>query len=161
MDAGKTRYRLNALGRNRTQAGFTFLEVIVALALLAVSATILIGMEGAAARRTMRDLRAQHAILAMRSIMSSIESAKDKDLPFGPQDNRPVLELLQELGHPPPSDESAIKAFSSLVATIQVDEFPLGLTQEITIDLRRVSVAVIWGMSPDESVQVAYIRGQG
>jgi hypothetical protein len=118
-------------------------------------------MEGAAVRRTLRDLRAQQAVLAMRSIMSSIESAKDKELPFGPQENKPVLDLLQELGHPVPAEESAAAGFAALTATIQIEEFPLAINDAIVLPLNRVSVAVMWGMNPDEAVQVTYIRGQG
>jgi hypothetical protein len=92
--------------------------------------------------------------------MSSIESAKDKDLPFGPQENRPVLDLLQELGQPLPAEESAAAGFAALTASIQIEEFPLPLNQETVLPLRRVAVAVMWGMNPDESIQVTYIRGQ-
>lgn len=157
MDTRKTRHQL----RSCRQRGFTFLEVMVALSLLAVSASILIGMQGAAVRRTLRDLRAQQAILAMRSIMSSIESVKTPDLPFGAQDNRPVLDLLQELGQPAPTDEKIAEGFASLSASIQIDEYPMPISEADVVQLRRVSVAVIWGSNFDQSIQVTYIRGQG
>jgi hypothetical protein len=118
-------------------------------------------MEGAAVRRTIRDTRGQQAMLALRSIMSSIESIKEKEIPIGTQENRPVLDLLQELGQPAPTDESAAEAFSVLSASILIEEFALPLSEDEVVPLQRVAVAVMWGQNQDEAIAVTYIRAQG
>ena len=157
MDPGQAR---NGLINNRKhlQGGFTFLEVIVALALLAVAASILIGMEGAAVRRTIRDMNAQQAMLAARRIMASIETMKEQDFNLTTQENRPILDVLQELGAPPPSDQSVQDSLTPLSATIQVDDWILPFPDAEANPMKKILLRVSWGAQADETLEILFLR---
>jgi len=139
------------------EQGFTFVEVIVALTLLAVAASLLIGLEGAAVRRTMRDTQAQQAMLAARRIMSSIEAMRTKEFTLGNVDNQPAAAVIQQLGGPASDDPSETKALDLLGATIQVEDWVLPLPQTESTPLKRILLKVAWGTEVDESISVLYL----
>lgn len=139
------------------ERGFTFVEVIVALMLLAAAASLLIGLEGAAVRRTMRDTQAQQAMLAARRIMSSIEAMRTKEFTLGNVDNQPVATVIQQLGGPNSDDPSETKALDLLSATIQVEDWILPLPQTESTPLKRISLKVAWGRERDESISILYL----
>lgn len=143
----------------RSQGGFTFLEVIVALALLAVSASILIGMEASAVRRTIRDQNAQHATLAARRIMASIEAIDDKDFNLSSSENQPVEQLLQLLGVDPSTQQSNnLPAPPPLVANLLVEDQPIPLPNTVMDPMKRITLSVSWGSGRDDSVTIFYLR---
>ena len=139
------------------ESGFTFVEVIVALTLLAVAAGLLIGLEGAAVRRTIRDTQAQQSMLAARRIMSSIEAMRTKDFTLGNVDNQPAAAVIQQLGGPSSDDPSETKALDLLSATIQVEDWVLPLPQTESTPLKRILLKVAWGTEVDESISVLYL----
>lgn len=143
------------------QTGFTFIEITVALALLAVAASMLIGMQGAAVRRTLRDIRAQEAMLVGRRIMASIETLKDGDLLLALRENGSVRDLLQQLNIVGVGDKSESSAINQMTASVTNDELQLEMpkppNQQVT--MRRITLRLTWGPGVDESVLLVYQRG--
>jgi prepilin-type N-terminal cleavage/methylation domain-containing protein len=144
----------NNPSKHRSERGFTFIEVIVALTLLAASASILIGMEGAAIRRTIRDQNAQQATLAARRIMASIEAIDAKDFNLGSSDNRPVEELLSELG----VDSSQQQRNSALTASLLVEDQPIPFPNTTINPMKRLTLTISWGQGRDDFITVFYLR---
>lgn len=161
MDFGQTQLKLVSRCATVEERGFTFLEVIVALALLAVSASMLIGMEGAAVRRTIRDMNAQQAMLAARRIMASIEAINDKDFNLTSSDSRSVPELLDSLGVPPEQDQAAQGTTSALTASILVEDLQIPISAEAMEQMKKIVLTITWGMSRDDYITVYYARTAG
>jgi prepilin-type N-terminal cleavage/methylation domain-containing protein len=59
------------------QSGFTLIEIIIAVMILAMSLTTLLALQTSAMNQALRTRNAQEAMLASRSIMSGIEFAGD------------------------------------------------------------------------------------
>lgn len=161
MDSRQTRHTITPGSRAPLQGGFTFLEVIVALALLAVSASLLIGMEGAAVRRTIRDANAQQAMLAARRIMASVEAIDDKDFNLSSQDNRSVTEILDALGVPPNQDQTVQGSTAALTASLFVEDLPIPLPNAVVDPMKKITLTITWGRSRDDTVTIYYARTAG
>lgn len=145
------------LKRHQSQRGFTFIEILVALTLLAAAAGLLIGLQSAAVRRTLRDTQAQQAMLAARRIMSSIESMKKDSFDLSNQDNQPVASVLQALGVPASSDPSEQDALASLAASIQIEDWILPLPDMDQNPMKKITMKIAWGVAPDESISILYL----
>lgn len=143
----------------RTQSGFTFIEVTVALALLSVAASILIGMQGAAVRRTIRDTNAQAAMLVARRIMASIETLRDSEFMLSTQSGGPVRDLLQQLNITGIGERPESSAIDQMTASVTVDEIDIQMPFEETQErMKRVVLRLSWGPGADESMQLVYQR---
>lgn len=145
---------------NQGQRGFTFVEVIVALTLLAASASILIGMEGAAIRRTIRDQNAQQATLAARRIMASIEAIKSNEFNLASSDNQSVEQLLSTLGVEPGQQRNALPT-PPLTASLVVEEQPIPFLNTVINPMKRITLTVSWGPGRDDFITVFYLRNAG
>jgi prepilin-type N-terminal cleavage/methylation domain-containing protein len=145
------------LKRHQSERGFTFIEILVALTLLAAAAGLLIGLQSAAVRRTLRDTQAQQAMLAARRIMSSIESMKKDSFDLSNQDNQPVASVLQALGVPASSDPSEQDALASLAASIQIEDWILPLPDMDQNPMKKITMKIAWGVAPDESISILYL----
>jgi prepilin-type N-terminal cleavage/methylation domain-containing protein len=145
--------------RNRTHqsSGFTFIEVVIALAVMASAAGIIIGMQGAALRRTVRDSNAQQAMLAARRIMASIEAVNPKNFTVQSQENQPVSAILQTLGVSSLGDKDEVAAMSMLSASLLVEDLPIPLLEKEAL-MRKIILKVFWGQSLDESLEVVYLQ---
>jgi prepilin-type N-terminal cleavage/methylation domain-containing protein len=145
---------------NKGQRGFTFVEVIVALTLLAASASILIGMEGAAIRRTIRDQNAQQATLAARRIMASIEAIDSKEFNLGSLENQSVEQLLSTLGvEQGPQRNGA--PMPPLTASLLVEDQPIPFPNTVINPMKRITLTVSWGAGRDDLITVFYLRNAG
>jgi len=141
----------------RGQRGFTFIEVIVALALLAASASILIGMEGAAIRRTIRDQNAQQATLAARRIMASIEAIDAKEFNLASSDNQAVEQLLSTLGVEPARQRGGA-TMPPLTASLVVEDQPIPFPNTVINPMKRITLTISWGPGRDDFITVFYLR---
>ena len=158
MDYAPTKRRLAGSSADSNR-GFTFIEVTVALALLAVAASILIGMQGAAVRRTLRDTNAQTAMLVARRIMASIEILNDAEFSFPSQSNAPVIDLMQQLNITGLGAKAESPALNNMTANISVEDIEIPIpTNESIEQMRRVILKLTWGPGYDESIQLVYQR---
>jgi prepilin-type N-terminal cleavage/methylation domain-containing protein len=158
MEHATTKRRLNRL-LARTDGGFTFIEVTVALALLAVAASILIGMQGAAVRRTLRDTNAQTAMLVARRIMASIEILSDAEFSLATQSNSPVKDLMQQLNISGIGERTESPALDAMTASVSVDDIEIPIPMNESVEqMRRIVLRLSWGTGSDESIQLVYQR---
>jgi prepilin-type N-terminal cleavage/methylation domain-containing protein len=141
------------------QGGFTFIEVTIALALLAMASGVLIGMQSAAVRRTLRDTNAQAAMLAARRIMASIEVSKDSEFAVGTQNTSSVGDLLQQLNISGIGDKVDSSTLNGMTAAVSVDELELQMPFEETQEImKKITLRVSWGPGVDESLALVYQR---
>lgn len=147
--------RISERKRHET-SGFTFIEVVIALAVMASAAGIIIGMQGAALRRTVRDTNAQQAMLAARRIMASIEALNPKNFNLQTQENQPVSEVLQTLGIGSLSDKDEVAAMSALSASLLVQDWPIPLLEKEAL-MKRITLRLFWGPGWDEAFEVIYL----
>lgn len=142
-----------------TQAGFTFIEVTIALALLAMASGVLIGMQSAAVRRTLRDTNAQAAMLAARRIMASIEVSKDSEFAVGAQNTSSVSDLLRQLNILEIGDKASSSILNDMTAAISVDELELQMPFEETQEMmKKITLRISWGPGVDEALALVYQR---
>jgi prepilin-type N-terminal cleavage/methylation domain-containing protein len=137
------------------ERGFTFIEVIIAVMLLAAAMSVLIGLESSAVQRLIYDRNTQQAMLAARRIMSMIEIHED-DLSFANQLQGPVLTVLNQLGAPNTGNEQERIALESLNASVMIEPWtPPGNNIEEN-SMNRVTLSIAWGPTPDEAFTILY-----
>lgn len=132
------------------------MEIVIALAVMASAAAIIIGMQGAALRRTMRDSNAQQALLVARRIMASIEAMSPRNFNLSSQDNQPVSAILQTLGLPASEVKGEDDPLRSLMASVTVDDLPIPLIQKEVL-MKRIALRISWGTGFDDALEVLYL----
>lgn len=146
--------------RGKHQRGFTFVEIIIALSLLAIAAGLLIGLQSAAVQRTLRDRSAQQAMLAARRIMASIEANADK-LQISDQSNEPLSAVLQTLGAPAPSATDNKQELDNLRVSLQFVDWDLPLENIENPAMRKVILTISWSDAPQDSFKIDYLMASG
>jgi prepilin-type N-terminal cleavage/methylation domain-containing protein len=141
--------------RKSTERGFTFLEIIIALMILATSSGILIGLESATLRRTIQDRSTQQAMLAARRIMSAIETSEPSKL--SGFDAQPLLVALEQLGAPPPATETEKTALDRFLVSLQLEPFPLALPNMEPNPLLMISLRISWDDRPTDAFSLQYL----
>jgi prepilin-type N-terminal cleavage/methylation domain-containing protein len=146
---------MSANARHRSEQGFTFIEVIIALMLLAAAASVLIGMEGAAVQRTMHDRNVQQAMLVARRIFAVIESSNDGN-EIQQLSGVTATQALQTLGAPSSTDEREKRALDQLQVSLVVQDWQVPAPKIEENPMRRVELTIAWGTEPTEAFVVAY-----
>lgn len=137
------------------ERGFTFIEVIIAVMLLAAAMSVLIGLESSAVQRLIYDRNTQQAMLAARRIMSMIEIHED-DLSFANQLQGPVLTVLNQLGAPISGNEQERIALESLNASVMIEPWTPPGNNIDENSMNRVTLSIAWGPTPDEAFTIMY-----
>jgi len=137
------------------QGGFTLLEIMIALLVLASAATILIGMEVAAIQRTIYDKNVQQSMLAARRIMAALEADQTK-LDQGNQENAPLIDMANKLGLPASTDQDELQALSRLSGTLQIEDWPIPAPNMEENPMRKVTLWIAWGNQLDERFQLIH-----
>ena len=141
--------------KNKREEGFTFIELIVALAILAASMTIFIGLQAAAVQRTIRDGNVQQAMLAARKIMAMIDT-NPALLDQGNIAPSPLPSIYAQLGFPPARDQSEIEALSLLQGALTVEPWALPVPDIGDPPLRKLVLTIAWGPDPAERFELVY-----
>lgn len=141
--------------RIHKDGGFTFIEVMIALSLLAISSGILIKLEGSAIESTMRDRGAQQAMLAARRIMSMVE-ATEKNLSISSQTDVPILTLFSQMNIPEPTSNEERQALDQLRATIQIQDWNLPIPNLTGGAIQKLTLAISWSNNPQDVFVVTY-----
>jgi len=140
-----------------SQAGFSFIEIVIALALFAAATSLIVGLQTSAVNRTLRDRNAQHAMLAARRIMASVEAA-GQNLEIADQDSQPVAEVLRTLGVPEQqAPEDAPDPDGNLTASLKVEDWELPFEHITNPAMKRVTLRIAWGDGPQESFLITYL----
>lgn len=138
------------------QSGFSFIELVIALALFAVATSVIVGLESSSIDRTLRDRNAQQAMLVTRRIMASIEAAGSK-LELADQQDQPVLEILRALGVPDADDRSENPAVANFRVSLTLVDWELPFENVQNPAMRKASLIVAWGPGRGERFEVDYL----
>lgn len=137
------------------ERGFTFLEIMIAVMLLASASAILVGMQGAAIQRGARDLQAQQAMLMARRIMASIEALTGREFDLTSQGPLPARDLLNQFKIPPSEDPVDERITQQLQASLEVEDWLLPIPNAEASPMKKISLGISWGShQPSESFRV-------
>jgi len=141
---------------SHNQSGFTFIEVMVALIILASAAGILIGLQSSAIARTIRDKNAQHAMLLGRRIMASVEAMGPQGL-VGDFEGEPALNALQKWTIPEPTEDSDKKALAPFYVSLTSEDLVLPLPNISQDPMKKMLLRISWGKEVDETFIIMYL----
>lgn len=142
--------------------GFTLIEIIFAILILAGSLVVLLGLQSAATQATIRDGRKLSAMLAARAVMSAIELG---DPEIEVQDTTAPMNELMELVIPGATDKEPDPQTDprgpapGLTGRLVVEYWPLPGVEPETV--KRVSLTVSWSDSPIDAVKALYFIPAG
>jgi type II secretory pathway pseudopilin PulG len=134
------------------EGGFTFIEVVIAVSLLAASAAIIIGLQGSAIQRGIHDKYSQIGILIARRLMASLETNEQDLQPF--EQSGRVVELLSTFKMTMPDDKDEIAVMDQLQATVRIE--PWGIPSVDPDAMRKITIIVSWSSDPYDAVRLMY-----
>lgn len=139
--------------------GFTLVEVVIAILILAGSLVVLLGLQSASVTKALRDRNQLQAMLAAKHIFAAVEVFQQFD---DRDDTLPVYQLLKDLDALPDVGDSAEEEelYARMEARIQIGEWenpealaPLGADKNL---LKRIYLQIFWGESPDDQMEIVY-----
>jgi prepilin-type N-terminal cleavage/methylation domain-containing protein len=141
------------------ESGFTFVEVIIAVMLLAIATTTLVGLESSAVQRTLQDRNTQQGMLAARRLISLIEANPDDPM-RGNHFQGKVKDVLSQLGGADISDDAAKEILEPLDANIEIEELeipiPIPVPNAAPLKMKKVALSISWGPSPNDTFSILY-----
>lgn len=144
--------------RQRTkESGFTLIEILIALSVMAAASVVLIGMQSAAIARAVRDRNAQQGMFLARRIMASIEAQADKPQDIPTFENEGAFGVLQRLNIPEPTDEISKRAMAPFQITLTSSNLQIPLPNVNQDPLKKFSLRIAWGPGLDESFIVTHL----
>ena len=138
------------IGARRSTAGFTLIEVTVAIAILALSLTTLIVLHTRYTKAYLADVSLMRAALIAREVMTAMEL--EKEAPEEGVKNGRVTDLLLDI----PEDTSGSSRKKELSSWHYVRRVTNIDVQDVKDALRRVDLTIQWGDSPSDSYSVVY-----
>ena len=139
--------------KNQRQHGFTLIEIIIAVMILAVSLITLLGMQSSATQIAIKTRNKQEAMLAARTILAGIEYAGNSlknTSAKGPASEIAAKYLSKEATAPIAAQEKRVPLIGNLV----IEYWPMkGLTAQ---SLQRVSLTISWSDRPEDSITTYY-----
>lgn len=131
-----------------TEAGFTIIEVLIALFILAVSLVTLMGLQSAVISRSLRDSNNLQAMLYARRVLAQFESSTDK-IELTDKTVK-AAELLTESDKEADGTEADL---SKLEAHLKIEDWGYADKEKA---MKRISLIVSWGPSDQESLSIYY-----
>ena len=137
-----------------TDSGFTLMEVIVAIVILASSLTVIIGLQYSSTQKTVQSKLQQQAMLLARVILTEIEM----DPSMASQtEAMPALELIEELDSENPLlGGGTEKGLEQITATLQVEEMEIPMSNSDPVNLKKVILIMSWSDNPSDAFEVIY-----
>ena len=144
--------------------GFTLIEVIIAVVILAGSLTILISMVTTSVASAVNDRQHFYASLAARSLMSAIELQGKIDT----QDTvKPLIDLLEQFNAVNQLEPELRRVYEQMEAALIVQDFEIpGLLppsgddpqqqQESIVKLKKLSLGVRWGGGDEQHLDIYF-----
>lgn len=151
----QNRLEYSSLPKSANYAGFTLIEVLIALLILATSMIVILSLQGSIMSRTVQDGRAQRALLASRLILSLIEAQEDTLPLVNDQGNASsiIKAVAPEGGNLPTSFNPA--DYSDIQASISTQPWA---TEGISVNsLKKFVVTLRWGDGPGEFLETTYL----
>ncbi len=150
----RSREALALTPRIRGQAGFTLIEITVAIVILATSLIILLGLQSSSVQRAVYDRNAQQAMLIAREILSAIDIAKDPGL-LGEAFGSPEEVLRDVLGSASlPAD--GLDPAGKFDVDLKFEEIELPIPNLGSEHLRKATLAIRWPGSPEQGLVIDY-----
>jgi prepilin-type N-terminal cleavage/methylation domain-containing protein len=144
------------LGTRSRRSGFTMLEIMIAISILAVAVVPSLGLNNASLSRLYQNEKEFRAILIARQVMSFFEASGRSPNPQ--ESDGEALQIVNELGrfttgipytHPNPLELDGFYIFLK-VDPLQIENFP-------DDKLLKVSVVVSWGTEVKDSLELIHI----
>lgn len=127
--------------------GFTLIEIGIAIFLLAISLTILLGLQSSVVSRSIDDRHRLQAMLLARRVISGIETG---DIAADPQEvSTPALQFLGDSARP--EDESTLR---DLVVNMKVEPWTIPGYDDLKI--RRINLSIGWNNDAESQVSIFY-----
>ncbi len=138
--------------RSRSNGGFTLIEVVFAVLILAGSLVVLLGLQTSSLQLTGRDKMTQQAMLYARRILSPIETSKEG---IDIQDEQgSVKELMQKFIPGDSSVDTDTTISPAFRARLKVEHWGIPKVNEEA--MKRLTLTISWGESTDERFEVVY-----
>ena len=145
-------YTCNSTADTREE-GFTLIEIILAIMLLAAGLSVILGLQSSAVDQTIRDRNKEFALLAGRRILSTIESG-DGDIEILDKDE-PMDKLLQSFGAlDRNSKEEDLVRLAEFQGHIKVEKW--GIPEVNPDAMKKILLDISWSPSPRDMVQLIY-----
>ena len=139
--------------KKRPQLGFTILEIIIAVMILAASLTTLLSLQTSAMSQALRTRNALEAMLASRAIMAGVEFAAD-ELNEQKREGTVVdvarFFLKEEALAPLIAKQSSVPLNAALI----IEPWNLPKLEENT--LLRLTLEVSWSPAPQDKIVTYY-----
>lgn len=134
------------------QAGFTLIEVTIAIFVLAGALVIILGLQSSIVRRAVTDKEEQVALLAARRILAAIETSGDP-VPVG-ETSGTALEVLQSAigSQNIASDED--DTLKNLEATLAVSYRGIPTLNDQA--MKQIDLKISWSKGGGDSVSISY-----
>lgn len=139
----------------RFQEGFTFLEVVIALAVLGSALTIILGLQSALVQRTVLERQQREAALFAREILSAIEARESAGEPMDvgvftgtPADILNGVLPVENTELEPPSENP----IADYEAQLTVEYW--GIPKVNDNAMKRIELMISWGERKPESLQL-------
>ena len=140
--------------------GFTLVEIMIAIVILATSLTVILGLQSAIMKRSIDDKSRLTAMLFARRILASLEASID-EIPFGVT-NETVYEMLDldnnRSGDTDSEEDSETALARTMLAELNVEPFGLPNNEEA---LKRITLSINWTDNPFDSIQIYYFTANG
>jgi prepilin-type N-terminal cleavage/methylation domain-containing protein len=146
---------MKTTNRARPEAGFTLIEIIIAILLLAGSLVILLGLQSSAMGRAVRDGHKLQAMLLARQILAAVETSKD---PLGEENySGPAIKALEDYVPNFRSLGQDLNSYETFQINLQIHDWELPIEDvKLPVKIKRADIAVSWSALPQDSVWVTY-----
>lgn len=141
--------------------GFTLIEVTLAILILAVGLSVIIGLQSSTVNQSIRERNKEVALLAGRRLLSQLEISEED---LEPVDlSAPLPELLAKYNADEKggqsegsrnSESSVGPNLSSFQGTLKIE--PWGIPDVNPEALRRVTLTIAWGPNRIDSATILY-----
>jgi prepilin-type N-terminal cleavage/methylation domain-containing protein len=147
--------------------GFTLIEVIIAVLILGVSLTTIVGLQSSILSQAVRDRNKTYALFAARSVLTELELGAAQLEPATKNDK--LTEFLQASGGYKKTDQLFLDAVKDFDATILIDELevpnpgPATMSQSGTaipapaLKFIKIILTISWGEASIDSITIPLI----
>ncbi len=136
-----------------TASGFTLVEVLLAIVVLAAGVTTIYGLQAANARATLQISNENQAVLLARQFFAALDARPESSPPVGEQTVDGTFEdIYQGIGmKAPPLSEDALARYR---VTMLVDQWTVG--DLLKRPMRRMLLTIRWGGTARDQMALTY-----
>lgn len=138
--------------QNRSQQGFSLIEIVFAVLIFAGSLVVLLGLQSSSLQLTARDKLTQRAMLYARRILAPLETSSD---PIEIQDVEGTVRDLLARVTPGDIDLAQDESIDpNFRAHLKVESW--GIPNINDEAMKRLSLTIRWSQSSDDMFQIVY-----